>query len=127
MKVLSKTPPQVHHCRTLEPYLTLIQKGLKKIEGRTFSPKYQQFRPGDILHLYNEQNETWCKLNCLRTYKTFRDMLLAEGLDQVVPNVKTVDEGVCIYESFPNYFEEAEYGVVALEVELVKPPHLLGG
>ena len=110
---------QLHHCRTLEPYLTLIQQKLKKIEGRTFSPKYQEFKPGDVLRLYNEKNEALCRLKALRTYKTFREMLIAEGLEKVIPHAKSIDEGVAVYASFPNYPEESEYGVVALEVELL--------
>ncbi len=119
---LLKTPyagnhePRTHHCRTLEPYLSLIRSGVKKIEGRVFSLKYQTFKPGDTLRLYNDAGELWCKLSAIRPYKTFRDMLLAEGLSSVVPNVSTPEEGVAVYASFPNYSEEKEYGVIALEV-----------
>lgn len=113
---------ETHRCRTLEPYLTLIQKRQKLIEGRTYSEKYQKFKPGDILHLYNEKNEAFCRLKALRTYPTFQEMLLTEGLNRVVPNAKTVEEGVEIYKSFPNFPEEAVFGVVALEIELLEAP-----
>lgn len=109
-----------HHVPTLEPYLSLIRSGKKQIEGRVFSPRYQKVKVGDLVRMYNQSAEIFCRITRICCYPTFKEMLLKEGLDKMVPNAKTVDEAVGIYRSFEGFAEkEKKFGAVAFGIELI--------
>jgi len=97
-----------------EEYLKLIKEGKKKIEGRLYDEKRRQIKPGDII---NFEGRLKVKVKALRVYSSFREMLEKEGLERVLPNVKSIDEGVQVYRKFYSEEEEKKYGVVAIEVE----------
>jgi len=44
-------------------------------------------------------------------------MLKKEGIENVLPGVKNIEEGVQIYRQFYSEEREKKYGVVAIEVE----------
>lgn len=55
----------------------------------------------------------------VRKHRTFREMLKTEPLNEILPNVKTVDEGINVYRKFYTTEQEEEFGVVALKVKRV--------
>lgn len=97
-----------------EKYLRLIKEGKKKIEGRLYDEKRKRIKPGDIIIF---EGRLKVKVKGLRVYHSFKEMLEKEGLERVLPNVKSIDEGVKIYRKFYSEEEEKKYGVVAIEVE----------
>ncbi|NJE26846.1 ASCH domain-containing protein [Thermococcus sp. MV5] len=100
-----------------EEYLRLIKEGKKKIEGRLYDEKRRQVKPGDTI-IFGEKLKV--KVKALRVYSSFREMLSEEGLENVLPGVKTIEEGVQIYRRFYTEEEEKKYGVVAIEIEPIK-------
>ncbi|NPA47145.1 MAG: ASCH domain-containing protein [Thermococci archaeon] len=99
-----------------EEYLKAIAEGRKRIEGRLYDEKRQGIRPGDEIVF---ENRLVCVVKDVRVYPSFREMLEREGLDNVLPGVESVDEGVRVYRRFYSEEKERKYGVVAIEVEPV--------
>lgn len=99
-----------------QPYFNYILSEEKKIEGRLNKGKFLEIKVGDILEI----NEI-AKFEIVRKniYKTFREMIIAERLENVVPNKKTVDEAVQVYYKFCTKEDEEKYGVVAIEIKKV--------
>ncbi|HUD00913.1 MAG TPA: hypothetical protein VMR37_01165, partial [Rhabdochlamydiaceae bacterium] len=61
------------------------------------------------------------KITFLRTFPTFREMLKKEGLENCLPGMADLEEGVAVYHHFPRYRErEKELGVLAIGIECLK-------
>ena len=42
-----------------------------------------------------------------------------ENLKKVLPNIKSIEEGVSVYKRFYTDKQEKEFGVIAIEIELI--------
>jgi len=54
----------------------------------------------------------------LASYPNFRTMLEAEGLQNVLPNTKSIDDGIEVYRGFYSEADEKLYGVMAIRLSL---------
>ncbi|CAD5245357.1 ASCH domain-containing protein [Thermococcus camini] len=99
-----------------EEYLKAIAEGRKRIEGRLYDEKRQAIRPGDEIVF---ENKLVCVVKDVRVYSSFREMLEKEGIENVLPGVGSVEEGVKVYRRFYSDEKEKKYGVAAIEVEPV--------
>ena len=52
-------------------------------------------------------------------YKSFREMIEANGLENVLPGVLTVDDGEEVYRKWYSKKLEDEFGVVGIEIEVI--------
>jgi ASC-1-like (ASCH) protein len=96
-----------------EPYFGYIVAGKKTVEGRLHKGKFLDVRVGDILNINGAARYTVLEKNI---YPTFRAMIETEGLDAVIPDKHTVDDGVAVYYKFFTREDENTYGVVALKI-----------
>ncbi len=106
----------VWHMGLREGYLRAIAEGRKKVEGRLYDEKRQAIRPGDTVIF---ENRLMCVVKDVRTYPSFREMLEREGLENVLPGVGSIEEGMKVYRRFYSEEKERKYGVAAIEVEPV--------
>jgi ASC-1-like (ASCH) protein len=60
-----------------------------------------------------------CRVQRCTKYKTFEAMLKKESVQNVLPGVKSVKEGVKIYREFYDADTEKEWGVVAIRLHSV--------
>ncbi|XP_058748790.1 uncharacterized protein LOC131621758 isoform X2 [Vicia villosa] len=96
-----------------EPFFTQLKDGLKTIEGRCATAKYNRIELGNLILL---NKSLVFEVQGVRRYPSFFDMLETEDLGKVLPGVENVKEGVKIYRRF--YTEEMEQanGVLAISV-----------
>ncbi len=99
-----------------EEYLKAIAEGRKKVEGRLYDEKRQGIRPGDTIIF---ENRLMCVVKDVRVYSSFREMLEREVLENVLPGVESIEEGIKVYRRFYSEEKERKYGVAAIEVEPV--------
>eukprot|EP00898_Chlorokybus_atmophyticus_P004784 jgi/Chlat1/5306/Chrsp35S05251 len=85
-----------------EPYFSLLSDGSKSVEGRCAASPYRSLATGDQL-LVN--NSLMLHIQAVKLYKSFHDMLQAEGLTRVAVYRKFYDEAI-----------EASWGVAAIHV-----------
>lgn len=101
-------------------YFTQIRSGKKTVEGRTCTLKYAHLQEGDLLQIVDSQDESksvLATITKLTRYLSFYSMLQAEGIENCLPGILSLEEGVKIYRSFPNYEkQEADYGVLAIKI-----------
>ncbi|XP_043817715.1 uncharacterized protein LOC110626867 isoform X2 [Manihot esculenta] len=105
-----------------EPFFSLLKDGLKTIEGRCAGAKYSRIGPGALVLL----NKTVVlEVKDVHRYASFLKMLETEDLSQVLPGIKTVQEGVKIYRKFYTEEKEMSNGVLAICVSKSSPqPYL---
>lgn len=102
---------QILELNVQEPYFSLIKSGQKTVEGRLGKDKYFTFKHGDKV-VFNSNLET--EIKTMVKYKSFKEMLIFEGLKNVLPEVQTLEEGEQIYYQFYTKEDELKYGVVAI-------------
>ncbi|XP_050212492.1 uncharacterized protein LOC126664244 isoform X5 [Mercurialis annua] len=99
-----------------EPYFSLLKDGIKTIEGRCAGGNYSRIEPGALI-LINKS--VVLKVKEVHQYPSFLEMLKAESLSEVLPGVKTIEEGVKIYWKFYSEEKEMSNGVLAICVSKV--------
>ncbi|KAJ3311801.1 hypothetical protein HDV04_003813 [Boothiomyces sp. JEL0838] len=112
-----------HHLHLQDRYFHLIKQGKKKKEGRTNSGISASVQIGDFIefHLHDKSESVVVKATEIKKYKTFKELLLAEGIEQMLPGSGlTLEEAEKLYQGFPSYKErEAQFGTLCIHFELL--------
>ncbi len=113
----------LHVMKLEKKWFDYIVSGRKNIEGRLYDEKRRRVRIGDCV-LFKSTNDRVNRLlytivKGLRRYNSFREMLISEGIERVLPGVHNINEGVNIYYKYYSPVEEQKYGVLAIEVDLL--------
>jgi ASC-1-like (ASCH) protein len=106
-----------------EPWFTLINLGLKTVEGRKNSGKYADMKVGEIIKWTNDDFDyRSCRTKIIRkeVYETFQEYLEKEGLINCLPGMPDMDTGLSVYYKYYTRYEEGKFGVVAIKLELIK-------
>ncbi len=106
-----------------EPYFTQLKIGRKTVGGRLDKGNFSAMKAGDTIAVHREpQNNEVIEVEILEVvhYGRFFDMLLIEGVGNVLPNILSVTEGISVYRKFYTEADEDRYGVVAIRVQLKK-------
>lgn len=131
IQMSSSDKQPVYDIHLSEPWYTLIKEGKKIAEGRPNKGLFAKLQIGDTIKFFNinkfaktregKRREFLVKVTDKKTYKTFREMLETEGLDNVLPDpkVKTVEDGVNVYRQWYNEEIESQFGVVAIHIQTI--------
>lgn len=99
-----------------EPYKTFLINWQKTIEWRLNKWKFKEIKNWDILLM-----DTWEKFEVLWTkiYETFFDMIETEGIENIIPDKKTIEEWVKVYYKFYSKEMEKQFWVVWIFLKLL--------
>lgn len=106
-----------------EPWFTLISLGLKTVEGRKNKGRFKEMEIGDIVEWTNNDfmpRSIFTKITGKAEYSTFKEYLETEGLDKCLPGIPTMEHGLSVYFKYFTKEDEAEFGVIAIRLELIK-------
>lgn len=98
-----------------EPYRSLVLSGKKVVEGRLNKGKFASLKVGDILKMEPE-NVLFFVVE-KNIYKSFREMIQKEGIENVIPDKTSIDEAVDVYYKYYTPEQEKKFGVVAIKVK----------
>lgn len=103
------------------PWYGYIKCGRKTVEGRLNKGDFANFNTNDIVIWFNTElkQEFRTKIIYKKVYSSFREMITKEGLSNVLPEIKTIDDGVKIYYQYYTPDDERIYGVAAIKVKLL--------
>lgn len=114
---------KIKSCTLMEKYIRLIKQGKKPVEARVAIPMFENWQAGDTIRFFSRRNpriEVIVKIVGKNRYKTFRQMLEAESVENLIPEVNSINEGERLYLKIPKYAErEKLYGVLAFRLELI--------
>jgi len=113
---------KTYHNHRAEPYFSFLKNGQKTIEGRLHKGWYRMVKPGDRIRVYSEDESDSITTEVLgaRRYATILEMLDREAQSKMLPDANTQEDGLAIYRKFYTKEDEEKYGMVAIEVRLVK-------
>lgn len=119
---IHNTSMQKYTEKLSEPWFTLISLGLKTVEGRKNKGKFKDMQVGDIVEWTNDNfkpRSIQTQVVRKAVYKTFEEYLTTEGLQKCLPGMPSIEHGLSVYFKYFTKEEEAEFGVVAIEVKLI--------
>lgn len=107
-----------------------ILNGKKTIEGRLGKPKFLKIKDGDIVSI---RRDIWQNNEIIKSYpdaariyvdqvlyfETFTEMLSALDYREIIPNAKSANDVLKVYNKIYTAKDEQEFGVVAILFELV--------
>jgi len=105
-----------------EPWFSLISLGLKKVEGRKNKGRFEDMQVGDLINWTNDDFMHRNVLTIIKrksVYTSFKEYLENEGLKNCLPGIHSLEHGLSVYYKYFTKEEENEFGVVAIELELV--------
>jgi len=99
-----------------EPYLSLILNEKKIVEGRLNKGKFKDLKIGDILLIGPDEKRYLIERTTL--YKSFREMIEKEGIENVIPDKYNIDDAEAVYYKFYTKEQEKEFGVLAIKIKI---------
>jgi len=107
-------------------YFDSIQNGIKKYETRVYDPKRQKIQLLEEVIFFDRGSKRKFKarISELAWFPNFKEAIEPVGIKKVLPNVRSLVDGVKTYEAFPheegNYKKGAKkYGVLRMKFTLM--------
>lgn len=110
------------HLKLQDQYFHAIVLGPKTVEGRLNSPKFKNLQVGMSICFSSQSTEQTivCVVQEIHRYQNFKDMLLAQGIGNMLPGITNFEQAVDMYESFPGYKDKiALCGIIAIKIKKV--------
>jgi ASC-1-like (ASCH) protein len=106
------------------PYFRQIYDGRKTIEGRKMSPTWKHLKEGDNLKIWCKTDPLVFEVQITKIVKYYshkdndvlNDYLINEGIQNIVPDVTTLDQAREIYLNLWSKEEIKEYGIMAIHL-----------
>ncbi len=113
--------PEIWKVHVSLPWYELIKQGKKTVEGRPNRNTFSQMKIGDQIEFSNKElNENFmAEITNVTYHKTFEEMIRTNGIDNVLPGIRNIDEGVQVYMQYYTKEIEKEFGVVGIHVKLL--------
>jgi ASC-1-like (ASCH) protein len=107
-----------------EPWFSLINLGLKTVEGRLKKGDFEKMKINDIIEWTNdefEKRQFKTKINEIKYYSTFEEYLINEGLKNCLPGIEKygINHGLSVYYKYYKKEDEVKYGIVSIKLEFI--------
>ena len=99
-----------HKMKLAEPFYTLVKNNKKTVEARIYDDKRKLLKEGDTIIFLNNDGEKPFKkkIRKLKLFKSFRKAIESAKLKNILPHIRTYDEGVSLYYSFSDKYKKQE-------------------
>lgn len=102
------------------PWYEYVRDGYKKYEGRCDWKQVKEYVVGDLINVSHHTDSTreqyQIQIVKIHKYKNFEEGLRNLNLNQVLPGVQTVEEGIEIYKKYYKLSTQNEHGICMIEI-----------
>ena len=104
-----------------QPWFDYIISGRKKVEGRKGTPGWRKLKVGQQLQISepSTNKSATVLITDIRQYSTLEQYLNAEGVENVLPDVSSIDEGIKIYKNWSTDEQIKKWGFLAIELKVL--------
>jgi len=100
-------------------YYLMVQSGLKTLECRVNYQNLRSIRVGEQVKFFWEHLSVIVEVLAIRRYQTFREMLLNEDVEKLIPGMPK-EQALFEYESvYPEWKVRKNAGLIVFEVKIV--------
>lgn len=103
-----------------EPWFSFIRKGIKPVEGRKNSLKYQKIQEGDFIDFSNGNENFRAIVTEIRTYVSLEDYLNDVTVQKALPNVISLEEAIKIYHQWSTPEEIQKQGFLGIFIKPIR-------
>jgi ASC-1-like (ASCH) protein len=103
----------VHEINVDDIWFSHILAGRKTIEGRLCKSKFKFIKRDDDVIINQKLKKN---VSDVRFYSSLEEYLRNERLNNCLPGIETIEEGIMIYRKFYTETDEKAYGIVAIEL-----------
>ncbi|MCL5093798.1 MAG: hypothetical protein M1355_01565 [Patescibacteria group bacterium] len=103
-----------------EDIFNLLRDGLKTIDTRPYSTKFNGLKVGDeiIFKHIKSGGEIVKSVKRIAIFKTIDEMAKKENIEKIIPSAKTKEDLLKVYRGFRGFIEGVEKsGIIAIELE----------
>lgn len=100
-----------------EPWFSFIRQGIKPVEGRKNSPKYQNIQPGDLIEFTNGKENFLSLVIEVRGYTSLEDYLRDVTVSKALPNILSFEEAIKIYHQWSTPDEIRKHGFLGIFIK----------
>jgi ASC-1-like (ASCH) protein len=100
-----------------EPWFSLIRQGVKPVEGRKNSPKYQNIHPGDFIDFSNGVEHFRAIVLEIRVYASLEEYLNDVTYQKALPGITSLEEAVHTYHQWSTPEEIEQHGFLGIFVK----------
>ena len=102
-----------------EPWFSFIRKGIKPVEGRKNSPKYQKIQVDDFIDFSNGKEHFRVIVTEIRVYTSLEGYLNDVTIQKALPTISSFEDAVKIYHQWSTPDEIQTHGFLGIFVKLV--------
>lgn len=110
--------PLTFHLNCDEPWFSLIRDGIKPVEGRKNSPKYQPIQAGDFIDFSNGDEHFMTIVTEIRRYSSVEEYLEDVTITKALPGVPSFTEAVKTYHLWNTPEEIQKHGFLGIFVKI---------
>ena len=103
-----------------EPWFSFLKSGQKNVEGRLNKGLFNTFNKDDIITWKNGKNTVKTQIISIHHHKNFKSLLEYHHLSNVLPQIKTMAEGINIYNEFYSRADVTKYGTLAIKLKIIR-------
>ena len=103
-----------------EPWLQWIATGRKRYEGRLKRGDWAQLKIGQKIRFYNLKRTVLVRVSGLQFFPDFGSAFQQLGKELIPEGAKTADEARKLYSQFYGDKDVAEFGVIAIKLEVIE-------
>jgi ASC-1-like (ASCH) protein len=105
-----------------DPWFHHVQSGEKTYEGRRYWGKTRQYQVGDFFEINHHTNSEALPFTAqileIRIFKSFEKALQNLPIQQVLPGVSSVADGVAIYQKYVSLSTQEKNGVCMIKLKI---------
>ena len=110
----------IHNMKLAEPYYSQVKNKKKTVEARIYDEKRKLLKIGDTI-IFTDNNSKGPfkrKIKNIKIFKSFRKAIEHAKLKNILPGVRTYDEGVKLYYSFSDKYKKEEKKLEVINIYL---------
>lgn len=96
-------------------WFELIKNGSKTVEGRKNEGRWSLLKKGHLLKIYNDDEYIIKEIKNIRVHNSLKEYIINEGLENTLPGVKSLKEGIDVYLRYYTKEDIFRYGIIAIE------------
>lgn len=100
-----------------DPWFSYIRNGLKPVEGRKNSPKYQKIKAGDVIDFSNGKDNFQALVIEVKSYASLEDYLSDVAVQTALPGVTSMEDAINTYHQWNTPNEIQEWGFLGIFVK----------